>query len=82
MYDNATILKALEEVDEAKAVELISTPNLDGDELSELLECSMLGLIKNKDTGEPMKFSNKVVMAGLRNKLNQVISKAESDTDI
>jgi hypothetical protein len=79
MYNNATMLKALEEVDKDKAIEAISNPNLDGKELSELLECSMLGKIVNKHTNEPMKFSNDVLMAGLRNKLNQVIRDTESE---
>ena len=79
MYNNATMLKALEEVDKDKAFEAISNPNLDGKELSELIECSMLGKIVNKHTNEPMKFSNDVLMAGLRNKLNQVIRDAESE---
>lgn len=79
MYNNATMLKALEEVDKDKAIEAISNPNLDGKELSELIECSMLGKIVNKHTNEPMKFSNEVLMAGLRNKLNQVIRDAESE---
>jgi len=79
MYNNATMLKALEEVDKDKAIEAISNPNLDGKELSELIECSMLGKIVNKHTNEPMKFSNDVLMAGLRNKLNQVIRDAESE---
>jgi hypothetical protein len=79
MYNNATMLKALEEVDKDKAIEAISNPNLDGKELSELLECSMLGKIVNKHTNEPMKFGNDVMMAGLRNKLNQVIRDAESE---
>lgn len=79
MYNNATMLKALEEVDKDKAIEAISNPNLDGKELSELIECSMLVKIVNKHTNEPMKFSNDVLMAGLRNKLNQVIRDAESE---
>jgi len=79
MYNNATMLKALEEVDKDKAIEAISNPNLDSKELSELIECSMLGKIVNKHTNEPMKFSNDVLMAGLRNKLNQVIRDAESE---
>ena len=79
MYNNATMLKALEEVDKDKAIQLISEPNLDGRELSELLECIMMGKIVNKDTGKPMKFSDEVVMAGFINKLNQVIRDAESE---
>ncbi len=79
IYDNATMLKALEEVDKDKAIQVISEPNLDGKELSELLECSMLGKIVNQDTGNPMQFSKEVMMAGLRNKFNQVIRDAEID---
>ncbi len=79
MYNNAIMLKALEDVDKDKAIQVISEPNLDGKELSELLECSLLGKIVNKNTGTPMKFRNEVVMAGLRNKLNQVIRYAESE---
>jgi hypothetical protein len=79
MYNNATMLKALEEVDKDKAIEAISNPDLDGEELSELLECSMLGKIVNKHTNESIKFSNDVLMAGLRNKLNQVVRNAESE---
>ena len=48
MYNNATMLKALEDVDKDKAIEAISNPNLDGKELSELIECSMLGKIVKK----------------------------------
>lgn len=79
MYDNATILKALEEVDKDLAIKVISDPNLDGKELSEIIECSMLEMIVNKDTGKPMQLSKEVMMAGLRNKLNQIIRDAESE---
>lgn len=79
MYNNATLLKAVEEVDKDAAIKAISDPQLDGSELSELLECSLRGKIVNKDTGKPMKFSNEVMMAGLRNKLLQVISNAEKE---
>ena len=79
MYNNATMLKALEELDKDKAIQVISEPSLDGKELSELLECSMLGKIVNKNTGKPMKFSKEVIMEGLRNKLNQIIRDAESE---
>ncbi len=79
MYDNATMLKALEEVDKNKAIQAISNPNLDGKELSELLECSMLRKVVYKDTGKPLQFSNEVLMAGLKNKLNQVIRESEGE---
>ncbi len=72
-FNNLVILKALEDVDKDKAIEVISEPNLDGTELSELLECSLMGMIVNKESGKPLQLSNEVLMAGLRNKLNQVI---------
>lgn len=74
-YLNTTMVKALEEVDEKLAEQVMSDPNLDGKELSEVLQASLMGEIVNKNTGEPMKLSNKVMMAGLRNKLNQLIDK-------
>jgi len=77
IYDNFTMLKALDEVDKEKAIQVISEPNLDGKELSELLETSMLGRVVNKNTGKPLELSKEVLMAGLRNKLNQVIRNAE-----
>ena len=79
IYDNYTMLKALDDVDKDKAVQVISNPNLDGKELSELLECSMLGKIVDKNSGEPLKLSKEVMMAGLRNKMNQVIRDAETE---
>lgn len=78
MYNNFTALKALEEIDEEKAVQVISVPDLDGQELSDILECGLLGKIVNKVSGQPLKLSNKVMMAGLRNKLNQVIRDSEN----
>lgn len=67
------MLKALEETDKAKAIEAISHPNLDGVELSELIETSLMGRVINKDTGEPLKLTNEVMMAGMRNKIEQII---------
>lgn len=79
MFQNATMLKALEEVDENLAVKAISEPNLDPKELSELLTCNLMGAIKNKETGEPMKNSNKVIMAGIRNRFNQIARENGND---
>ena len=78
-YLNTTMVKALEEVDEKLAEQVMSDPNLDGKELSEVLQASLMGEIVNKNTGEPMKLSNKVMMDGLRNKLNQLIDKPEHE---
>lgn len=71
-YNNTTMMKALEHVDEDKAIEAISSPNLDSEELCEVLETSIMGKIVNKDTGKPMKLSDKIVMAGLLNRINQI----------
>jgi len=60
-YNNTTAVKALEQVDEELAVKALSDPNLDGEELSEILTTSLMGHIVNKDTKEPMKLSNKVM---------------------
>lgn len=79
IYNNATMLKALEEVDKEKAIQVISDPNLDPKELSELIECSLMGKIVNKSTGKPMKFSNELVMAGIRNRINQIIDNSENE---
>ena len=76
-YLNTTIVKALELVDDKLAEQVISDPNIDGEELSEVLQVSLMGEIVNKHTGEPIKLSNKVMMAGFRNKLNQLIDKLE-----
>ena len=76
MINNLTALKALEEVDKDLAIQAISNPNLDGKELSELLESSLMGRVIYKDTKEPLKLSNEVVMAGLLNKLLQINSDA------
>jgi len=71
-FNNTTALKALEEIDEGYAIEVISNENLDGSELSEILTTSLMGHIKDKNTGEPMKLSNKVLMSGILNRLNQI----------
>ncbi len=69
IYDNYTSLKALELADESKAIEVISNPDLDSDELNELLTTSILGRIINKDTNKPLKLSNKVMSAGFHNRM-------------
>jgi len=71
IYNNTTAMKALEDVNEDLAIKVISDPNLDGEELSEILEASMMGKIVNKNSKQPMKLSNKVLMAGLLNKFQQ-----------
>lgn len=72
------MVKATEEVDKDVAIQLMLTPDLDGKELSEVIECSLMGTIVDKNTKEPLKLSNEVVFAGLRNRINQIIAEAES----
>lgn len=48
-------------------------------QVEDIIECSILGTIVNRHTNQPMKFSNDAVMAGLRNKLNQVIRNSETE---
>ena len=74
-YNNFTALYALQEVDESLAIEAISTPNLDGEELAHLLQDSMLGTFVSKKTGEALKFSTKVMQAGFINKFDQLHKK-------
>ena len=79
-YDNITMLKALEEVDMDKAIEVISHPELDGGELSELIETSLMGRVVSKHTQVPLELSKEVLIAGLRNKLYQTIRDHEQKT--
>jgi len=78
-YNNTTAVKALEEVDEELAVKALSDPNLDGAELSEILTTSLMGRIVNKKTKEPMKLSNKVMAAGILNKMQQLMDRPEHE---
>lgn len=78
-YNNTIAVKALEQVDEELAVKALSDPNLDCEELSEILTTSLMGHIVNKDTKEPMKLSNKVMAAGLLNRMQQLMDKPEHE---
>jgi len=71
-YDKFTLVKALELVDEDLAIQVMSDPCLDKRELNIVLTASLLGHIIDKKTKEPLKLSNKVMMAGFRNLLNRV----------
>jgi len=70
--ENLMLVKAVEEVDLSKAVELVSSPDLDKDELCRLLQDSIMGNLVDKETKEPLKLSNKVVMAGIVNVLKKI----------
>jgi len=50
----------------------VSDENLDGKELSEIITASLMGSIVDKKTKEPLKLSNAVLMAGIRNRMNQL----------
>ena len=71
-YDKLTMVKALELTDEDLAIKVMSDPNLDSKELNIILTASLLGRVVNKKTKEPLKLSNKVMMAGFNNLLNRV----------
>lgn len=71
-YNNFTLVKALEEVSEDLAVELVSTPDLDPKELTNIIGTSIMGNVINKETKEPLKLSNKVLGAAIINRVNQI----------
>ena len=71
-FNNYVALAALSEVDEEKAIQVISDPLLDQDELSEILTNSLMGNVVDIQTRQPIKLSNKVVMAGMRNKMAHI----------
>ena len=69
---NTLIVKALEKVEPELAVALVSDPKLDGTELSEILTASLMETITDSETGEPVTLSNKVMAAGLLNRMEQL----------
>jgi len=71
-YNNFTALYAVQEVDELMAIEIVSNPDLNGEDLSELLTCSIMGTIINKETKKPLKLSTKVMQAAMLNKFEQL----------
>lgn len=71
-FNNMTLVKTVEEIDESAAIEMMSNPDIDEQELSEVLNCHFCKLIKDKDTGEPLQLNIKVVMAGLVNRMKQL----------
>ncbi len=82
LYFNLTALKALEEIDKDKAIQAISDPDLDRKELAEVIEGSMMGKIVFKKDNTPLKLSNEVVMAGLRNLLFGMLETQENTDSI
>jgi hypothetical protein len=81
-YDNFTMIKALEEVDEKLAIELVSDGSVSPDELSEVLMCHLAGKVVNKETKEPSKLSENVAKAILKNVMLQKLDKFEKDNNI
>lgn len=71
-FNNTVLIKAVEEIDENAAIEMMSDPNLDEQELTEVLNAHFCKTIKYKDTEESLQLSNKVIMAGIRNKLKMI----------
>jgi len=70
--NNTALIKSVEEIDENAAIEMISNPNLDHAELSEVLNAHFYKSIKDKDTNEPLQLNNKVAMAGVLNLLLKI----------
>jgi hypothetical protein len=64
-------VKALENVSVEDAVELVSDPELDGAELSGILQMSLDKCIVHKGTREPLTLHPDVMKAGLRNRAKQ-----------
>lgn len=81
--NNFILLKTIEDVDENDAIEIVSNPNLDGKELSEILDVHFSKKLKYKDGGKPLQLNNKVVVAGMLNRLQQLSnSQNEKTSDI
>lgn len=59
-------------------MKVVSDPDLDGNELSRLLSASIMGNIENKNTGEKLKLSSKVIAAGILNRLEQFSKEKEN----
>jgi hypothetical protein len=64
-------VKALEGVDLDKAIALVSDPELDGAELSGILQMSLDKNIVHKGTREPLTLHPEVMKAGLHNRTKQ-----------
>jgi hypothetical protein len=79
IYDNLNALKALEDTDKELAIKAISDPDLDRKELAELIEGSLMGKIVFKKDNTPLKLSNEVVMAGIRNLFFNMVDDQNTD---
>jgi hypothetical protein len=72
LITKVAILKVIEEENEQDAIDIVSNPNLNGSELSELLQAHVDKNIIDTETGEPIQFSKKVFSAGIKNRFFQL----------
>ena len=77
---NLLLVKVLEDLSIEDAKKVMSDPNIDNSELNKVLEDSIMGNFVDKTDKTPVKLSNEVTMAGLRNILNRVIEKRNNET--
>ena len=80
-YANFTMIRALEELDLEKAIAVVSDPDLNGEELADIMEASMMGHIVNKETGEPSKLNIRVMQAAMINKVDQMARKFKNESE-
>ncbi len=70
-YNEYTVLKALEDLEPEKAVQVFDEhPDLDQETISRLMDAHFMNRVIEKDTKEPLKLNDKTVMAILRNRVN------------
>lgn len=65
-YNSLTMAIALDQVDQDKAIEVLTRPELDQKELGWILSDSMGGMLVSKKSGEPLKLSPKTTKAVLK----------------
>jgi len=68
---NFALMKAAEQLDINVAKQVISSPEIDQQDLAFVLEDSIMGRFKDKDTGETVQLDNSIVMKGLLNLINR-----------
>ena len=64
---NLTTLKMLENTDEKLAVKIVSSPNIDREELSEIIESSIAGNFSCKETGQILQLNDNTIMSAMTN---------------
>lgn len=78
VLDSFATVKAAEEIDINLAIAMVSNPEVDGKELSSVLNAHLTKSIVSKKIGEPMQLDKKVVAAGIRNRFLQIIQEQEN----